>query len=444
MIHEIKVLNTLIRGSLLNRSPAQIDTIILDSGRILDKLQYQAFEYLINLVFAFSSVLTLVDIAMRDRPLGELYLAPSFPGFVATGIFAFLLRSKRIELTKMIRILIALFVGILAFELRSSGGVVNTGMLYMMSLPFLAQIYGGALFSTFIALATAVAAIFLTLLHDAQNQELVIPRNFSDQVESTAVAVLGFLIVVFFTFLQGLRHKRTRLIERSLFFERNSQSTVTAMREMAGIVAHQMNTPLSTYLLAIEQVRMRLPPEAATDSEVQSILQRLESSVDRINRINQSLLVVTRDTAKSSPSEIDLLKTVNTSIEAFRNSVPHGISTVSVLDNHFSGRVIAPEGALAHFVWRFFSISQQQLSDAPVHETDDLHFRVEVTEEAEDVRLALDAIVDRLRFPDPVQTAHALTQLGAHLLGSSAAVTATQTSEHHIRIAITLRRSSKS
>lgn len=429
----LAILRIVASGSLGNRAPEDMANFIGESGETITRVQYATFEVLLIVIILLSGFLSYDEISAKGLDWHHLYEATAFPEFVYTLICILLIRFRWVSMRRMIIFQIATFIPLLTNGLLHGGGLIDTGMMWMMCLPYLAQIYGGGLFSIIVTIATVLSVAILAIAHYKWQIPPAIIEDSSRLFRSTLVALFGIGIAGVHVMYQSLKQRRLFMIEQSLFHVRNSQSTVATVREMAGAVAHQMNTPLSTYFLAIEQVRMQLPLEQAANPEVQTILQQMDSAIDRITQVNRSLLVVTSHSGAHTPSNIDLRKIMNIAIEAFRNSSRQEHPQITVVDNNVTQKIIAPEGALSQYLWRIFSICEEQLHLKARHtETSDLKFQIDIQERSNHVELKITA--DLVNEVFSADFAESLILLGTHMMGPSAQIDATLSHENHVEV----------
>lgn len=435
------ILKILLSGTLENRKSSEITAFVSKSGDTLNQIQYSLFENLLRGVLGFSLVLAIHDTLSHGWAVSEIYRTAGFPGAVYALLCLLAIRLKWINRLALVRFQVALFLPLLTTGLATSAGLIDTGMMWLMSLPFLAQIYGGALFSAFLTAGTFISVGLLGALHFLPEVRALLPHFESSLLQSTLVAIAAVLIAGIHVFFQALKQRRLMIVESSLFHIRNTQSTVTTVREMAGAVAHQMNTPLSTYYLAIDQVRHQIPAEIAGDPEIDTILQRMETAVARITQVNRSLLMVTNHADLSSPTAIDLRKALNTAIEAFRNGSRLERPEITVIDNDFSEKVIAPDGALSQFLWRALSIVEDQLNLGPGNSADKrLRFQFEISDAGPSARLSLIAELIGKDFSSDIPTS--LTLLGTHMLGITGNAHAELRGSSQIQVLLTFQKAS--
>ncbi|MCO5142490.1 MAG: ATP-binding protein [Oligoflexia bacterium] len=111
--------------------------------------------------------------------------------------------------------------------------------------------------------------------------------------------------------------EKTRELEESQAFLVNS-SKMAAMGEMAGGIAHEINNPLATIQIKIEQLVEMCASSQVDKTEVHKRLEAVTRLVDRIAKIIQSMRVIGRDSAKDPLTSVGLFHLIEEALVIFQ------------------------------------------------------------------------------------------------------------------------------
>ena len=73
---------------------------------------------------------------------------------------------------------------------------------------------------------------------------------------------------------------------------------MAALGQMAGGVAHEINSPLAIISLSMEIIKLNLEKNHSSDSDMAKHVSRIQSTVERISKIIRNLLLFSRDGGK--------------------------------------------------------------------------------------------------------------------------------------------------
>lgn len=137
---------------------------------------------------------------------------------------------------------------------------------------------------------------------DNRLERLIYEKN--EAIAITAVSwVLSFVLVIYFS--RVILNRQKSLYERiqTQNIKLASSSKMSALGEMAGGIAHEINTPLSTILMRTEQLQISLEQNAIDKKEFEEALNSIEVTVQRISKIVLGLRSFARDGSRD-PLEI--------------------------------------------------------------------------------------------------------------------------------------------
>jgi signal transduction histidine kinase len=121
-------------------------------------------------------------------------------------------------------------------------------------------------------------------------------------------------------------------------------SKMSALGEMAGGVAHEINTPLAIIKNACSQAHELLDDESIDKETIQKVLSAADRTVDRIAKIVSGLRTFSREGSKDPAKRIDLRSLVMETLDLCRERFQNGGVRLSVelsdSEVHVSGRTV--------------------------------------------------------------------------------------------------------
>ena len=104
---------------------------------------------------------------------------------------------------------------------------------------------------------------------------------------------------------------------------------MAALGEMAGGIAHELNTPLTTLTLSTERLRTELEPYCEKLAGAYNTVDKMETTTDRMAQIVRGLLAFARDGSKDKKTAQNLLKIVSETLALCSQKFDaHGVKLV--------------------------------------------------------------------------------------------------------------------
>lgn len=108
-----------------------------------------------------------------------------------------------------------------------------------------------------------------------------------------------------------------------------SSARLSALGEMAGGIAHEINNPLAIISLRTHQLAQLVKKGNLAEEEILKITKGIEKTVDRISKIIKSLQIVARESEQDPYETVSLKAIVNDTLElCFERMKKHGIDII--------------------------------------------------------------------------------------------------------------------
>jgi signal transduction histidine kinase len=176
----------------------------------------------------------------------------------------------------------------------------------------------GAVLTIFLAyfLSRSIARKLITL-ESAADQ--ISAGNFDIQLPVPGQDELSRLALAFNEMTQSLRTAKAQLADQQAMLMVTSK--MSALGEMAGGVAHEINTPLATITLIAEQIHSKVRDEEMMESreDVFALVEIIQKTTDKIAKIVRSLKDFSRDGAKDPLESVDINGVVEDVLSLCRN-----------------------------------------------------------------------------------------------------------------------------
>lgn len=234
--------------------------------------------------------------------------------------------------------------GISAFSLLSfccfySGGLYNQSILSLPCVPLAVICFGHSYSGIFWTLATIGDAAVMNYMekHGHHFEQLpVSPIVFNQLWLSSFIAMTTTIsfVLVYYEKIRGELYraiqKRAEELEeknRVILQQQNqlvTSSKMAALGEMAGGVAHEINSPLAAIKNLAGQLQDVLSDEQLDKASLKEMANDMESTTDRIAKIIQGLRSFSRDGSKDPYQIVNVQKliedTLNLCRERFKNA----------------------------------------------------------------------------------------------------------------------------
>lgn len=143
--------------------------------------------------------------------------------------------------------------------------------------------------------------------------------NFYDPQSKSALLLLGSLTVISMTFLTQYFFSRVHEALRKEISENNNLRKWSSLGQMAGGVAHEINSPLTTIFLSTDNLQDMIT-EGAGSEDIKKEVDKIKKDAMRISSIMKSLRLLTKEGTKFSRDPVHLHKVCLDVIDQYREA----------------------------------------------------------------------------------------------------------------------------
>jgi signal transduction histidine kinase len=198
-----------------------------------------------------------------------------------------------------------------------------------------------------------------------------IAQSYHQTMFQLLLVVTLFLTVLYFV-LNFLRNKILQLDEQAQIIKSQQASLIatsrlSALGEMAGGIAHEINNPLGVISLSSATIKKLLEKKQFEDARLMSSLKLINETSERIANIIQSLRVVSRDASKDDFETTSLKEVLKDSLELSREKFKtNGITLKLDLELPIFARTfLANRVQLSQVFLNLFSNSVDAIKELP-------------------------------------------------------------------------------
>jgi signal transduction histidine kinase len=144
------------------------------------------------------------------------------------------------------------------------------------------------------------------------NESLI--NNFNQTMFQLFLVVTGFLFVIYFLVFQ-LQTLFVKMNKKNVLIETQREeifraSKMSAVGEMAGGIAHEINTPLGVLKLFIGQLRREIS-EVPDIKRIESVINKMDQTTDRMAGIVKSMRMLSRDGTQDAFQQIKVIDLID-------------------------------------------------------------------------------------------------------------------------------------